>query len=186
MALRNRAAQPVPVERMVRSPRVGELEIITNERYLRGEWRAQRVGWALLALLIGVSLTGLLGGYGPLNQRTLPAGRGVELEVERVVRHSGEARLSLHVPAAVVPGETFEVWVDRSWWQGMSLETNPMPEPESTRVSGDRVVFEFAAADPDAPSRVEFTLTPDTMWLRRGAAGLVDGPSVSFTQLVLP
>ncbi len=185
MPLRNPAPEPVPLERMERLPRFGDLEIDEDMHFQRRFWALQRVGTAVLALVLAFSLTGLLGGVGPLNARSLRSGE-VTVEVERVVRHSGVAHLAVEVPPSLQRDGTFRVWIDRSWWQGMALESDPLPAAQSAEVAGDLVLYQFAVLDPSKPSRVEFETRPDDVGLRRGAVGVVGGPSVSFTQFVVP
>ena len=185
MPLRNPPRSEVLLDEATRLPRVGALEVDQDIGFQHVVWRVQRVGWAVMALLLAVSLTGLLGGYGPLNQVVVRAG-GLAVEHERVVRHSGEARLGIEVAPALQREGTVYLWVDRSWWQGMELESDPLPEAESSSVSGDVVIYEFTSADPTLPVRIEFSLKPDGVGTRTARVGVVDGPEVSFTQLVLP
>ncbi len=185
MPLRNHGRSPLLLDDAQRLPQVGELEIDQDIRFQHAVWVVQRVGWAVMATLIALSLTGLLGGYGPLNQAVVRNG-DLAVEYERVVRHSGEARLAVAVQPALIRDGTFRVWVDRSWWQSMELESAPLPEAESSSVSEEIVVYEFASADPTVPARVEFTLKPDGLGPQAGRVGIIDGPLVSFGQFVLP
>lgn len=186
MGLHNRADHPVALKDAERLPTVGDLEVDVHDRFQRREWRVQRVGWALLALFLLVAALGYLGGYGPLNDRTLTT-TGLTVHTQRVVRHGGDVGFSVAVaPDAMREGDTFEVWVDREWWQGMSLRSDPIPEPESMRAEGDAVVFTFSGDPTKGTQRVHFWLMPDAMGNRSARVGLVGGSSVSFRQLVLP
>ncbi len=185
MPLRNSGRPSVALEDAKRLPKVAALEIDEDIGFQRVGWTVQRVGWGVMSVVLVLAATGLLGGYGPLNQAIVRAD-GVAVEYERVVRHSGEARLAVEVPAALQRDGSFRLWFDRGWWQSMELETAPLPEAESSAVSGDRVLYEFASADPTVPVRVEFTLKPDGLGPREAGVGVVDGPSLSFNQLVLP
>lgn len=186
MGLHNRASHPVALKDAERLPKVGDLEVDVHDRFQRREWRAQRIGWTLLALFLLVSALGYLGGYGPMNDRTLRT-TGLTVHTQRVVRHGGNVDFSVEVsPDAVGDDDTFDIWVDREWWQGMSMRSDPIPEPESMRAEGDVVVYTFSANPTAGTQRVQFWLLPDAMGNRSARVGLVGGSSVSFRQLVLP
>jgi hypothetical protein len=121
-----------------------------------------------MTVVLALAATGLLGGYGPLNQAIVES-EGMAVEFERVVRHSGEAGLAIVVPRSYQRDGSFSLWFDRSWWRSMDLETDPLPEAQSSAVSGDRVLYEFSSADPSVPARVEFTLKPDGLGSREAA-----------------
>ena len=186
MALQNRAPHPVPVEEATRPHRVGDLEVSSDAAFQQREWVMQRVGWVIMLVILAVSFTGLLGGYGPLNQHVVRGERGVTLELERVVRHSGEARFAVVLPPELAPDGNVRIWIDRSWLQGMTMEVTPVPEPESSLVHGERIYYEFSTTDPDRPGRVEFEFKPDAIGLRKGSFGVDEGPTMPFTQIVLP
>ncbi len=186
MALQNRAPHPVPVDELVRPHKVGELEISSDLAFQDREWVVQRVGWAVMVVVLVLTTLGLLGGWGPLNQHVVRAEQGLSLELERVVRHGGQARFAMVVPPELAPDGTVTVWIDRRWLQGLTMENTPVPEPESTSVHGDVVLYEFATSDPERPGRIEMGFVPDDIGLREGRFGVQGGPSLSFTQLVLP
>lgn len=186
MGLHNRADHPVALKDAERLPKVGDLEVDVHDRFQKREWRVQRLGWTLMVLFLVASALGYLGGYGPLNKRTLKT-TGLTVRTQRVVRHGGDVGLAIDVsPAGVGDDDTFDIWVDREWWQGMSTRSDPIPEPDSMRAEGDVVVFTFSANPTAGTQRVQFWLMPDAMGNRSARVGLVGGPSVSFRQLVLP
>jgi hypothetical protein len=186
VALHNRAPDPVPLEELVRAERVGDLEISSDLRFQDREWVVQRVGWAVMVVVLLLTAAGLLGGWGPLNQHVLRGEQGLSLELERVVRHGGEARFAMVVPPELAAEGTVTVWIDRSWLQGLTMEVTPVPEPLSTSVHGDVVLYDFAMSDPARPGRIEMEFVPDDLGRREGRFGLQGGPSLSFSQLVLP
>jgi hypothetical protein len=140
----------------------------------RREWRAERVGWAALALLLLVGSLGLLGSSGPLSERSA-SGDGVSARFSRMVRHEGptDLRLRLDPPAA-------EVWLGRSYLEHGSVE-RVVPPPSSTRTDGERCVFVFS----EPVDEVCFAMRFECYRPLDGRAGTGER-SVSFRQWMLP
>jgi hypothetical protein len=62
---------PVPGDQQL--PRIGDLEIRQDLSFERRDWMMQRLGWAVIGLLILAGLTGLTGSSGPMTLAQPPA-----------------------------------------------------------------------------------------------------------------
>lgn len=170
---------------MTRIQRVGDLEIDQDLRFQRRDWRAQRIGRTLLLLVIVGALFGAFGRGVLSHGRAASADGRLEVEYERIVRHGANARVVLRVRGAAPADSSVEVWLDAAYASGLTVE-HMTPEPELARTAADRLVYRFRLEKPTAHAEVVVHTVPVTIWRRRGAIGIVDGPTVQFVQLVLP
>jgi hypothetical protein len=156
-----------------------------NIEYQRREWVAQRIGWTLMGLVVLAAFVGLLGS-GPLARTDASSGDGaLSIEYYRVARHHQPRTLSVTVaPGSVQNGEV-QVWLDRAYADKFGLESI-VPDPDSTDVEPDRVVYTFTTGQGDGPLTVTFFYNHDGFWRQRARVGLVDGPSLGFSQFMLP
>lgn len=165
--------------------RVGDLEIEQDLAVQRRDWCMERIGWWTMLLIV---LAGLLGafGHGPVS-RGIAGSRGSAfwLEYERFARHGDPSTLRVHLGPGVAPEGSTRLWIDRAYLQGGTIP-RIAPLPESSAAGADRILYTFRIADPSQPTAITFELEPDDPWLRRASVGIVDGPTLRFTQLVYP
>jgi hypothetical protein len=117
------------------------IQLDENLGYQRKFWRIQRIGWALLVILLAASALGLLGSGGPLHQERLGAGSPFLVEHPRVQRLSSEFEARFEVPGAdslalILPARFFEDHKVEGW----------VPEPASSKAEGDDVQLTFEGA----------------------------------------
>jgi hypothetical protein len=97
-------------------PRRGDLQIGEDVDFLRRAWRVQRVGWALLVLILLAALLGLTG-TGPLSQATAGSEGGpVRVWFDRQYLHKVE------VTGVVPEPESVEVSPDRVTYVFLAAE----------------------------------------------------------------
>jgi hypothetical protein len=165
--------------------RVGSLEIAQDLDFQRKEWRVQRVGWVVIALLILASLLGLTGS-GVLARATVgDAGSPLQLAYSRFDRLEAPTTLDLQIAGDAVTAERVEVWVDRAYLQGVQLE-RVVPEPEEVQSAGDRLIYVFGVDTPGQPVTITFDLRHMEFGSKSGQVGLGDEPALSFSQFVFP
>jgi hypothetical protein len=73
-----------------------DLQIDDDPKFQKKEWRAQRIGIALLALLVAAAAAGLTGMGGPLNDAE--AGRRGDPVFRRIRRRTGADSQALQRP----------------------------------------------------------------------------------------
>jgi hypothetical protein len=61
-----------------------------------------------------------------------------------------------------------------------------VPEPSTTRLGPDRLVFEFSAEPGRHSIKTTFHYTPEEVGRASGRIGLENGPSGTFWQLIYP
>lgn len=163
--------------------RVGDLELAQDLRFQRREWVVQRVGWAAMALLVVAALAGMLGRGGPLarTHATSPDG-SLRIEYDRFAHYEAPTRLRVSIAWPAPRGGEVRLWIERAYLAKARVQ-QVMPEPESVKLAGDRVIYVFAAG---ARGDVSFELKPDTFGALAGTAGLEGGGEVRFRHFVYP
>jgi hypothetical protein len=162
--------------------RVGDLEIDEDLPFQERMWRAQRVGWALFAIIIVAATLGLFG-PGPLSSATAEQGP-LRVEYNRFERFEAPATLDVHV-APGFTGETVAVWLPHDYLQHVEV-ASISPEPLEVRDGDNRLTYYFSLQEPGAPAWITFHLTPMRPGLLAAQVGLDEGPAVQFTQFVYP
>lgn len=158
------------------------LEIDQDLDFQHRSWRAQRVGWGLMALFILAAALGLFGSGMVSRTRAGGDDAPLRLEYERFGRWGAPLEMQLHLRES--PAGSARVWLSSRYLECFTVEAIT-PEPESAVASGDRVVYRFLVA-PGQPATVTFHLTPERFGLRRGQVGLAGATPLSFRQLIFP
>lgn len=159
------------------------LELRHDRGRQRQEWRFERIGWCVLALLIVAALGGAFGD-GPLARASASAPAGARVDYERVVRYGTSTMLSLTLPPAAARDTMAVVTLDRAFLNAVDVD-DVRPNPLETRASADRVEYHVRRAQADAPMRVDFTLKGTSAGWRQGRVG-TDAGVVAIRQFVLP
>ena len=154
--------------------------------FQRKEWRAQRIGWVVMALIVIGAMVGVLGNSGPVARASRTAGDGsFEVHYYRLERHHGPGELSVEVaPEAVQDGEV-RLWLDRDFVVRAEIQ-RVVPEPDRVAIEPDRVIYVFAAGEQPGPLTIAFSYEHDGYWLEQGRLGLVDGETVEFSLFLFP
>jgi hypothetical protein len=163
--------------------RVGDLEIGEDIKHQQREWRAEHIGWLLMALLLAGALLGLLG-PGPFSSAT--AGTSpLWVEYNRFDRYQAPAMLKIHLGPGTGQSGTTRVWIDREYIQGMEVQ-DIEPEPDSMEVSSDRITYVFQVPKQDQPIVVVYHVQANSYGSARARLGVEGGPQIHFTQFIFP
>src|SRR5690242_8532320 len=81
------------------------IQIDVDRRHSRREWRIERIGWAVMAVLLAAGLLGLLG-YGPLSQARAGEPGTLSVTYDRLQRASAPSEYHFTVaPSLARDGE---------------------------------------------------------------------------------
>jgi hypothetical protein len=149
----------------------------------RVEWRAQRIGWVCLGLVVLAAGAGLLG-PGPLGRARAGEPGGLAVEYYRVERREAPTTLLVTVPADAVQAGTVGLTLDRAYARMVVLE-HMTPEPAATEVRPADLFYRFRAGT-GGPLEIKLTVRFEHAGFAVGRLGLTDGRVVAFRQLVLP
>lgn len=146
---------------------------------------AQRVGWALLALILVMALAGLLG-PGPLSRSAHSSADGrVTLEYDRFVRNTGSTMMQ--ITARADPGDRGQarVWLSPDYLSSMQIQ-QVVPDPDSWTSTTGGVVLAFPVDEAGSQVNVQVQMYPQRVGLVRGAVGDPAGEPIEFWQFVYP
>jgi hypothetical protein len=150
------------------------------------EWTAQRIGWAVMALLVLAAALGLLGNSGPLAQAERQAGDGsITVGYLRLDRHHSVGELTVDISAEFVENDEMSIWLDRDFASRLNI-TRIVPEPDQVLIEPERVVYAFAVGEHGSPLTVSISYEHDGFWQEEGRLGLVNGETVELTQFLFP
>lgn len=145
----------------------------------------QRLGWALLGLIVVAAVAGLLG-PGPLSSTTRSAPSWqVEIEYARFAHNRADMTLEFHLKSDPERPEPAQVWISAEYLAGVTVQ-QIVPEPQDWTAGGDGVVLTFPVRDRGASVHVQMEIRPSQMGLLHGAIGVPGRQPVKFWQLVYP
>ena len=123
---------------------IGDLEINQDLNVQARMWRIQRVGWAIMLVIVLLALTGLFG-RGPASETMAGNINGpLWVEYERFGRYQSPSTLRIHLQPVTSPGPR-QVWISNSYLSGVEIQ-QIVPDPMVTKMSDDGLLFEVGTA----------------------------------------
>jgi hypothetical protein len=151
----------------------------------RREWKVQRVAWVVMTLIIVAAAVGLFGNGVFAEADKTAADGSVRVDYHRIARHHQPRTLAVDVSPQFVAGGEIRIWLGKEYVNELGLQ-NIIPEPESTEIEPDRVVYTFTAGEGEGPFTITFYYESDGVWRQTGRLGVVDGAEITFSQFVFP
>lgn len=149
-------------------------------KFHRTEWRIQRIGWIVLTIFLALAFAGLFGN-GPLSHASAGSAQG-RIEYERFVRYGSPSELIITPAQSAAHGiGTIEITSD--YLEAFRIES-VTPEPTAVRMSGQRLVYEFAAEG--AGASISFHVDPQRLWRHRALVRIDGGAALEISQLTYP
>jgi hypothetical protein len=165
--------------------RIGDLQIHQDLPHERLEWKIERVGWVLMALVLLTALAGLLG-PGPLSRATAgQTGSPLCVHYNRLARHQAPELLRVQIGPGMARDGTVRVWLSREYVQNIKLD-NIVPEPESVEAGPERFTYAFNLSEAEQPTTLMFHFEPNAFGRAPAVLGVDGGPEVAFTQFIYP
>jgi hypothetical protein len=170
---------------MPKPQRVGDLEITQDLPHERLEWRLERIGWSVMALVLLAALAGLLG-PGPLSRATAgEPGAPLWVEYHRFARYQAPAMLRVHLGPGTARAGQARLWLNRDYVEHIEL-LHIDPEPEKVEVLPDRLLYIFNVPDPARPTAVTYYFEANTYGHLPLRVGLEAGPQLAVSQFYYP
>lgn len=170
---------------MKQTAQVGDLQIDQDLKYQHRAWVWQRIGVAMLVLIILAALLGLFG-KGPLSERAMgQAGSPLHLEYERFARFQSPQTLRVYASGEASNQNQLRIFISRSYAEA-TLFQNINPPPIKVEAAAQYLIYTFHTSSENRPVLVIFAYSPQTFGRLRGRLGLGTGEYLDFEQFVYP
>lgn len=161
------------------------LQVQEDMRFQRRNWVAERVAWALLALVLAAALLGLFS-RGPLSaaEASDPDG-ALRVTYERFLRHHAPSTIEVELTPLATRGERVELRLAGPMLRAFQIETM-RPEPLESRLADDGWVLAFPVQDRGRPSLLRLEIRPDAIASQRGEISVEGRPPARLSAFVYP
>lgn len=164
---------------MATKTKTTELQVNEDMDFQRLEWRIERVGWVILALLIIAALLGLLGnGFLSSSVKTTGA---LNVEYDRFLHRNAPSSYRIHLK----PGGTeTAIHLGREFLDAAKLE-QVVPQPSEVELANDGIQLHFRSRE-SAEGVVTIPFEPQAMGLLHTRIRVGDERPVTLTHVVYP
>ena len=157
------------------------LELDEDLGFQIAEWRAQRVAWVIMALVVIAALAGLVG-PGPLSAARA-AGGSVEVTYDRFLRYGVDTEVTVTARGPAT-ADSLVVRFARGYLESFEIvQTHPEPVAQLAAAADLVHVFHFADG---AERRVVYRLEPKAAGRVRGAVAVDGSGAVTLSAFVYP
>jgi hypothetical protein len=158
------------------------LELPTDARFQRWEWRIQRIGWAIAIFVMVLAMLGFLGpGFAAFRKRS-NADDSLTLRYDRFARHHCPGVIEA---AIVLMQDRFEIELTDTILQEVRIERIE-PPPLGNRLTEDGVAYLFEKNHGGDEVRVRFHVNYEHFGEIEGVVRLSNGEPVTLRQFVYP
>ncbi len=162
--------------------RIGDLEINQDLAVQARMWKIQRVGWAVIGVIVLSGLSGLFA-HGPLSYTTGGDRHGaLWVEYERFGRNQASSELRIHVRPASDP---VRIWIGPDYTAKVDI-LRIVPEPAISRVDGAGFTFEVAAMGKDEPGTITVNLQFHAVGRMAVEVRSPGSPAIPIRQFIYP
>jgi hypothetical protein len=162
-----------------------ELDLETDARFQRSEWRAQRIGWIIWSLIVVAACLGLLGPGWLSDREAISADGGLTVGYDRFLHYHHPSQLTITCHGVHLDSDAFGISVARSLLDQMQI-LRIDPEPVHSQVADNSVIYEFRR-DPRANAgKVVFHVEYERYGNAEGEIALMGGDPVTLRQFVYP
>lgn len=163
------------------------LEIDDNPAFQQRDWRAQRIGWGVLAVVVLGAFLGFFGQGGLLGDvETMSTDRTIYVRYERFVHRAAPSRIEFRLAAGLASNDgQVRLWLDRGYMESLSIE-EIQPEPTQVSVTPALLIYSFAVVSGGQPVSILFSVEHQKLGRRRSHAGVLPQGMVTLRQFVYP
>lgn len=160
------------------------LQINEDREHQRLEWRIERIGWAVMGLLLLAGLLGLLGN-GPLSRAQAGQPGAFAVEYDRLQRAKAPTAYRFQVAPALARDGTLRLRFEDALLDEIELVTI-IPEPDAVRAGPGYTEYVFAVGPGDRPARISFEFEPTTFGNVSGRVAVPGVAPIVLDQFVFP
>lgn len=154
-------------------------------RFQRKQWRAERIGWVAMAVLIVCALAGFFGGGGPLAGASSIAGDGsARLSHDRFARFLTPTTVEItvaHPPSA----RPLHLRVSESYLSSM-LVRSITPQPDTVAFADRAYLFAFERLPGATEAKIRLHLEPQAIGSLEGWAVVDNGAPLPIKHFIFP
>jgi hypothetical protein len=162
---------------------VGDLEIGEDLQFQHRQWRVQRIGWVVMAVIALLAIAGLMG-PGPLSRATATTADGrLLVRYQRFARYQAPATLQFEF--SIGASRNTRLWLSRKYMEGVQVGAIT-PAPESVSTARDWLGYVFPLNEPGERLVVKFSVEMEQFGRQELRVRLEDGQSVVVKQFVFP
>lgn len=165
------------------SERSREAFLEEDLEFQRRQWRVERVGWAVMVVIIVAALAGVFGAGGLVARATASAG-STEVQYARFARYAAPTAIEVKV-AAAANGRPIRLRVSDRYLSAMNVRAIT-PPPASTAIADREHVFVFERSVSPAAATIRFDLEPAAMGRHDGWIAIDEAAPVFFTHFIYP
>jgi hypothetical protein len=149
------------------------------------EWRLERIGWAVMVVIIVAALSGVFGGGGLVACTTVADAAGLtEVRYARFARYASPTTLHINLTASA-SRRPIRVRVSDRYLSEMNVRAIT-PAPTSTAIADQQHVFVFERSAAPASATIRFELEPTAIGRHLGWIAVDEAAPLSFTQFIYP
>ena len=168
----------------VPSPPPRTLDVEEDMAFQRHNWRAERIGWSVMAAILLAAALGLFAS-GPLSWTTAQdAGGALVVEYERFMRKTAPVTVKVKVAASAANAEELTLDIDEAFADAFRI-TEIRPQPAQSVAMADGMRFRFATAA-NAPATIYLHLSPEKIGVSRAGVGLGGRERLALTIVTYP
>lgn len=174
------------IARFIQVPTTNEsIQIEDDPAYQRREWRFERIGWVLMAVLLVAGLLGLLG-YGPLSDTRAGTPGTLTVNYDRLQRASAPSEYHIDVAPTLARDGQLRLRFDNALLAEIELDS-VLPQPVQMRSGPGYTEFVFAMdAAEGPPARLQFQFHPATFGHVRGRVTATGAQPLVIDQIIFP
>lgn len=164
--------------------KIGNVEIDQDLEFQRRMWRAERIGWAVMAILLLCAALGMFG-HGALSRTMALKGDLLTVEYQRFGRYQAPMEMRVYLSAGSSQDLFFQL--DRVFLMNVQI-TSIFPKPVTEQPIYDGVQFLFSPTRVKGEGSLVVTISyqPKQMGLLKAAVRGEETTSLSVTQFIYP
>jgi hypothetical protein len=160
-----------------------DFEVEQDLHFQYREWQAERIGWVIIALLIGAALGGFFGHH-PLARVTDHASDGrLSIQYDRYARYETNVEFLVTLEPDKDGSHIVRLWFDPLYLDSLKVvAVSPVPLRGEAREGGRAFVFQTDGSRFTATVSIQF----ESIGLVHGSVWADDGSPIMLSHMVWP
>ncbi len=167
---------------------MGNLEIDQNLDFQRVEWKIERIGWVVMALILLAALLGLFGAEGPLSDSVAGQQEGpFWVHYNRFGHMIANSGFNIYIdPSQLNTGSQVRLSMEGDFRAAYQVRAvNPQPS-QVISAGRNQLIYVFNVQPSASPVKIDFFVESRRMGLQNIQIGVEGGPSVHYWQFLYP